>query len=214
MFESENDFAKLFFAHQLHCCFPFGGLFVYCKSVFFCFSPSQYSFVDLTESYFLSCCSFPQPFFLTPSLCLSCLSRSSFFLTPLHSVFMFLIHPHICNFICLWKSVFLPLFPLFALLPMSPRRYLRWSGGCHRGEPALEVGAGQSYWPLNLSLTLVHNADIFHCCVKSLKPQYISPVLLSTVLALNVTGCNGTGLLSRWELHENFEMTFIHELGL
>lgn len=151
-----------------HHCFAHEGLCVYCKSVFsfvllfflifVClsnwlffpfmllfpttpvFDPFPPSVLYLSLSPLFPHClpslllSFTPPWSLCPLLVLS-----SLILFPCLVVALFFFQ------ICLSVHVFLLLLPPSSLHPSR-----RWSGGCHLGELALEVGTGQSFCPLTI----------------------------------------------------------------
>lgn len=155
------------FGWKAHHCFSREGLCVYCKSVFSFVLVFFLIFICLFNwLFFPFMLLFPTtPLFdpfppsvlylpLSPlfSHCLTAVSHS-----PL--LFMFPTQPLI--YISLPMSCCSPLFPNLSFclsfccpssLPLSSSLHPthRWSGGCHLGELALEVGAGQSLCPLTI----------------------------------------------------------------
>lgn len=91
----------------------------------FCLLSFQYSSVYLTDSSFLSCCSFPQPLSLTSSL-LSCIYPAVLFShcllshSPLPCIYVSLSHPHnLLLSCCLYKSIFLLVFLFTSFFSIS-----------------------------------------------------------------------------------------------
>ena len=163
------------FGWEAHHSFTLERLCVYCKSVFSFVRLFFLIFVCLSNwLFFPFMLLFPttpvfDPFppsdlYLSPSSLFShCLPSLSLFFTPHFALYFkcpLLIPSSIILFPCLAVALFSFQICLasaclsVSLLPVPPPSSRhpshRWSGGCHRGELALEVGAGQSFWPLTL----------------------------------------------------------------